>query len=305
MLPVLPVPVLLPVPLLLLTLIAANAPAIQVPGAASPTVTAGCAHADAEPRVTPAAMLPSARLTLARCVRRDLDEGRWREADARLATARRAGALLRDVDRLAWWALVVRLEATRQVDTGQWPTVMGMVLPNEDVLPWVGPLVRGVAAARASWAQQDAALQARARTELVRLDALARQAGPLSAEEHARLLVQGAMAGAQYERDEMQLLLDAAHDLELRLMSGDQLQSPVVLAWELEADLLRLTDRYAAASERYRDLLVEWPRRVQSRIALSEAYRRLGFVREADETLAQARALWVDADPEARLLLRP
>ena len=283
-------------------LIAGHAPVIQVAGPVSPPVAVGCAQT--EPRVTPASMLPSARLTLARCVRRDLDEGRWRDADARLATARRAGALLGDVDRRAWLGLVVRLEATRHVDTSNWPTVMGLVLPDEDVLPWVGPLVRGVAAARASWAEQDAALQARARVELVRLDTLARQAGPLSAEEHARLLVQGAMAGAQYERDEMQLLLDAAHDLELRLMSGDELQSPVVLAWELEAELLRVTDRYAAASERYRDLLVEWPRRVQSRIGLADAYRRQGFAREADETLAQARSLWADADTDARALVR-
>lgn len=291
-------------PVLVLTMMAGTFPAVQVPDAGPPAVAAGCALAETEPRPTPASLLPAARLTLARCVQRDLEEGRWRDADARLATARRAGALLRDADRRAWLGLVIRLEATRHVDAGQWPTVMSLVLPNEDVLPWVGPLVRGVAAARASWALQDAALQSRARTELVRLEALARLAGPLSAEEHARLLVQGAIAGAQYERDEMQLLLDAAHDLELRLMSGDELQSPVVLAWELEADLLRVTDRYAAASERYRDLLVEWPRRVQSRIALAGAYRRLGFAREADETLAQARTLWSAADPDAQALLR-
>ena len=222
----------------------------------------------------------------------------------RLAAARQAGALLGDAERRAWQALVVRLDATRLVDTGRWAALATSVVPLEEALPWVGPLVRGVAAARASWAQQDATLQARARRELDRLADLARQAGPLSEEERARLLVQGAMAGAQYERDEMQLLLDAAHDLELRLLAGDELRVPVVLAWEVEADLLRVTDRYAAASERYRDLLVEWPRRVQARIGLADAYRRLGYAREADETLAQARALWADADPEALALVR-
>ena len=144
----------------------------------------------------------------------------------------------------------------------------------------------------------------RARAELVRLDRLARTAGPLSEAELARLLVQGAIAGAQYERDEMQLLLEAAHDLEMRLLAGDELRAPVVLAAELEADLLRVTDRYAAASERYRDLLVEWPRRVQSRIGLADAYRRLGFAREAEETLAQARALWASADAEAKAQIK-
>ena len=263
-----------------------------------------CPAPNEAPRVAPLSFLPDARLTLARCVQRDLDAGRWRDAEARLAAARQAGALLREADRRAWQALVVRLDATRHLDTGQWTTLAAIVVSQEEALPWVGPLVRGVAAARASWARQDAVLQARARRELDRLAQLARQAGPLSEEERARLVVQGTLAGAQYERDEMQLLLDAAHDLEVRLLAGDELRVPVVLAWEVEADMLRVTDRYAAASERYRDLLVEWPRRVQSRIGLADAYRRLGYAREADETLAQARALWTDADPEALALVR-
>jgi predicted Zn-dependent protease len=78
----------------------------------------------------------------------------------------------------------------------------------------------------------------------------------------------------------------------------------VVLARELEADLLRLTDRYAAASERYRDLLVERPRRVQSRIGLGDAFRRLGLTGEAEKTLAQARELWAAADPEAKAIIK-
>jgi hypothetical protein len=267
-------------------------------------VATACAAPSAEPQIAPEAVLATARLTLVRCVRGDLDGGRWRDAAERLARARQAGALLRDTDRRTWQALVVRLEATRHVDGGQWTALIDAVIPQEDVLPWAGPLVRGVAAARASWARQDPALQQRARAELVRLERLARSMGPLSEAELARLLVQGAIAGAQYERDEMQLLLEAAHDLEMRLLAGGELRAPVVLAGELEADLLRVTDRYAAASQRYRVLLVEWPRRVQGRIGLADAYRRLGFAREAEETLAQARALWASADAEARALIR-
>jgi hypothetical protein len=271
---------------------------------ATATTGSACRAPIEEPRVLPAALLPTARLTLGRCVQRDLDEGRWRDAEQRVAAARRAGALLPDRDRRPWHALVVRLDAARLVDSADWDALTTVVLPMEEALPWVGPLVRGVAAARASWARQDTALQARAREQLTRLTHLARQAGPLSEDERARLLVQGAMAGAQYERDEMQLLLDAAHDLEQRMMAGDELAVPVVLAWELEADLLRVTDRYAAASERYRDVLVEMPRRVQARIGLADAYRRLGYAREADETQAQARALWSGADAEALASLR-
>ena len=248
--------------------------------------------------------LAVAGLTLARCVQADLDAGRWSTAAARLAAAQEAAVLLSPADRAEWERLIVRWQATRLADGGQWATLATETLPLEYRLPWVGPLIRGVAAARASWARQDSALQARAREELARLTQLSRAAGSVSEEERARLMVQGAMAGAQYERDEMQFLLEAAHDLETRLLAHDELRVPVVLALELEADLLRITGRYAAASQRYRDLLVERPRRVQSRIGLADAYRRLGFTREADETLAQARELWASADADAKAQIK-
>lgn len=270
------------------------------PGAAA----TACGALSADPIVTPATVLATARLALVRCVRGDLDRGHWRDAAERLERARHAGTLLRAADRAEWQVLVVRLDATRHVDAGQWTALVDVVISQEDALPWVGPLVRGVAAARASWAKQDGSLQQRARAELAQLERLAATAGPQSEAELARLLVQGAMAGAQYERDEMQLLLEAAHDLETRLLAGDELRPPVVLAVELEADLLRVTDRYAAASQRYRDVLTEWPRRVQSRIGLADAYRRLGFAREANQTIEQARDLWASADAEAKAQLK-
>ncbi len=248
--------------------------------------------------------LAQASLVLAQCAGADIEAGRWARAQQRIEQAQRAGLALTGQARRDWYAQVARLDATRKVDTGDWAALVDDVIAHEEALPWAGPLVRGVAAARASWAAQDAGRLQRARAELRRLEALASQAGPMSEEERARLLVQGAIAGAQYERDEMQLLLDAAHELGGRLLAGDARRGPVVLARELEADLLRITDRYAAAGERYRDVLHASPRRVQSRLGLAEAYRRLGYAREADETLAQARALWEEADPEARALLR-
>ncbi len=258
-----------------------------------------CSPSSARLQVTPPAALPGARLTLARCVQRDLDQGRWTDAEVRLSSARRAILMLPGAERRPWVALVVRLDAARRVDVGPWSALVGVVLAEEDALPWVGPLVRGVASARSSWGRQDADLHARGRVEADQLQRLSAADGPLSEAERARLLVQAALAGAQYERDEMELLLEAAHDLEVRLLSGDELRVPVVLARELEADLLMLTDRYAAAGQRYRDLLMQWPSRVQGRIGLAAAYRRLGHAREAEETLAQARALWASADAEA------
>ncbi len=270
----------------------------QTGGGAS-SVPGACPPPSARLPVTPAVALPAARLTVARCVQRDLDGGRWADAETRLVTARQAAQTLPGSERLPWRALVLRFEAALRVDVGPWPALVEVVLQDEDALPWVGPLVRGVAAARGSWARQDAALHARGRAEAVRLQRLAADAGPVSEAERARLLVQAALAGAQYERDEMQLLLEAAHELEGRLWTGDRLQAPVVLARELEADLLLLTDRYAEAGQRYRELLEQWPRRVQGRLGLAAAYRRLGHAREATETLSQARALWASADPVA------
>lgn len=262
-----------------------------------------CPAPEAVPRVAPVSMLDVARLTLVRCTLADLDRGRWRDAERRLGAAATVSIRVDVPRRVEWQALVARLEARRRIDGQQWALLVSDVVPFEHALPWVGPLVRGVAAARSSWAQQDAALQTAARRERDRLAALAAAAGVVSEDEHARLIVQGALAGAQYERDEMQLLLDAAHELQQRLTSDDELRPPVMLPRELEADLLQATDRYAAASDRYREVLAAWPGRVQSRRGLAMAYRRLGYQREADETLAQARALWSDADPAALSLL--
>lgn len=262
-----------------------------------------CPMPEAALHVTPVSRLDVARLTLVRCTLADLDRGRWRDAERRLGVAAMVSISVDARRQVEWQALVARLEARRRMDGQQWASLVSDVVPFEQALPWVGPLVRGVAAARSSWAQQDAALHTAARRELDRLAALAARAGVVSEEEHARLIVQGALAGAQYERDEMQLLLDAARDLQQRLTADDELRPPVLLPRELEADLLQATDRYAFASERYREVLAESPGRVQSRLGLALAYRRLGYGREAEETLAQARALWADADADALSLL--
>ena len=239
--------------------------------------------------------------TLVRCVQLDLDAGRWSVAGRRLDQARRAyDAQVLDARPPDLPALLARLAATRAIDGGAWPALARVPVGDDALLPWLGPLVRGVASARAAWGTQDAALLDQAREALRSLEGLALAIGPVSEPERARLIVQGAIAGAQYEREDMQLLLSAADELERRLDPGDGRWLPVVIAQELEADLLRLTDRYAAASDRYRAVIARRPHRVQSWIGLADAYRKLGDVAQASLAANQARALWKDADPDAR-----
>lgn len=265
---------------------------------AAPCPSEASAHVKA-PQSAP----PSMPERVARCTLADLEAGRWHAARRRLAQARRASAALPPDVRRELATLTVRLDATLLLDSAVPEQLARIPVAGEAALPWVGLLVRGVASARAAWATQDEPLLQHARDQLTRLEALARAAGPLSDEERARLLVQGAIAGAQYEREDMQLLLDAAHALEQRLDAGDGRWVPIVLARELEADLLRITDRYTAAIDRYRAVIARRPRRVQCWIGLALAYRRLGAVGEAEAAAAQARALWADADPEARAFL--
>ena len=111
-------------------------------GNQAPVASRVCPPPSARLQVTPASALPVARLTVARCVQYDLDQGRWADADVRLVSARSVQPGLPVADRLPWLALIVRLEAARRVDVGPWSALVDLVLPDEEVLPWVGPLIR-------------------------------------------------------------------------------------------------------------------------------------------------------------------
>lgn len=275
-----------------------------------PLVTLGQVRASSSmcpPPATPLivrgpADVPPATLTLLRCVRADLRAGRWADVDVRLRTARGAQAALAPSERRTWATRIARLAATRTIDAAD-RTGGTHIEDREPQRAWLRPLVMGLASARAGWATQDRALFDAARADVRALEMLARVAGPVSEAERARLLVQAAIAGAQYEREDMQLLIEGAHALELRFDTGDETWIPVVIANELEADMLLLTDRYAAAAERYRDVLARDPARVQSWIGLAESYHRLGYADQAQTAANQARQLWADADEGARLRL--
>lgn len=249
----------------------------------------GCPLPDASPVLRTSLDLASARLTLLRCAREDLRRGAWGAADTRLAAAADAADALPRQDADAWRELVDRLRATRVVDAHAW--ALAPSLTAEISVPWLRDLVRHVADARLAWRDQDAPTFERLSRAARTMHERAERTGDVELARTA-LLVQGSVAGGQYERDEMQLVLDSARRLEQDMADAlGELFVPVIVAQELEADLWLQTDRYARAAEVYRAVLARHPSRVQSWLGLAEAYRRLGYADQVREAEAVARRL--------------
>jgi tetratricopeptide (TPR) repeat protein len=251
----------------------------------------GCPAPDTVPAVRRAEEAVPARLTLVRCVRTDLRAGRWREVDLRLESARRAVLAMIPPERPTWQGLVNRLTATRIVDARAWAQADVLAAPMAATSPELHAMITALAEARIAWGTQDAAAFAR----LLRVAQTLRNSGRAAGDDEvsrAGLLVQAAVAGGQYERDEMQLLVEDARRLELTLAAtAGELFVPIVLARELEADLWLQTDRYLQAAEAYRAVIADHPARVQSWLGLAQAYRRLGHAAEAAVAEAEARRL--------------
>jgi tetratricopeptide (TPR) repeat protein len=229
--------------------------------------------------------------TLVSCARFELDTRRRTHLETRLSSARAAAAALPLPDAERWTDVVLRLEAARQLDTGEWDRMQEMPSAAFDAVPWLLDLVTGVAAARAGWARQDDNAFGRAAMAARRLEGRGRASGDQEV-LRAWMLVQASIAGGQYERDEMHLLLEEADRLEQTLAAafGDVFV-PVLLARELEADLWLQTDRYLRAAAIYREVLQRHPFRVHSWRGLAAACRRLDLADEARAAEAEAERL--------------
>jgi tetratricopeptide (TPR) repeat protein len=220
--------------------------------------------------------LDDALSSLRRCVRADLRRGAWDLAERRLDAALEAP----DAP-AAWRSLVDRLAATRIVDARAWTQAPELAASFRESTPWLASMVTGIADARLAWRTQDAEAFDRILDTARTLAAEGDASRDLEVARAARLL-QAAVAGGQYERDEMQLLLDEADATEtaLRHALGDA-YVPVVIARELEGDLLLQTDRYEAAVAAYEAVVRAYPSRVQPWLGLADAHERLGNVAAA------------------------
>jgi hypothetical protein len=226
---------------------------------------------------------------LVRCVLQELDTLQVGAAEQRLASAHAAGAALAGPHADAWKGLVARLRATHLVDQRDWTALLLVDAASVQGLPWAVELLQGLGHARAAWARQDPVLFARAAQSARTLEEMGRMAADAEI-LRAWMLVQAAIAGGQYERDEMRLLLEEAAHLEGTLSDAfGETFVPIVLARELEADLLLQTDRYVMAAESYRAVLARRPDRVHSWLGLAEACRREGLEAQAAAAAAEAR----------------
>lgn len=92
----------------------------------------------------------------------------------------------------------------------------------------------------------------------------------------ARLLLQAAAAGAQSERDEMSLYLDAAIQMETLQRAAAQPGAPVISALEVAGDLWLQVYRYADARRYYMQASAQGDRTLRVAAGMARTAARLG-----------------------------
>ncbi|MPY89404.1 MAG: hypothetical protein GEU99_15935 [Luteitalea sp.] len=155
---------------------------------------------------------------------------------------------------------------------------------------------QGLGAARFAFPHQDAEAFAEARAAATELEDVARAAGPSSEAMRRWLLVRAAIAGGQYERDEMTVMLRQAQQIEGELRASGQLPRPLVWADEVAGDLRLQVDEAGKARLRYTDVLSKQPRRARAFLGLARAENALGNQAAARAAYRQFLDVWAQAD---------
>jgi hypothetical protein len=155
---------------------------------------------------------------------------------------------------------------------------------------------RGMSAARAAFPHQDQSAFAEAREAAAELEGLARAAGASSERMRRWLLVRAAIAGGQYERDEMTVMLRQAQEIEENLVASGQLHQSLLWADEVAGDLRLQVDETGHARLQYAKLLTKQPRRARALLGLARAESRLEKPAAATAAYRRFLALWAQAD---------
>ncbi|MPZ17508.1 MAG: hypothetical protein GEV06_06305 [Luteitalea sp.] len=155
---------------------------------------------------------------------------------------------------------------------------------------------RGMSAARSAFPHQDQAAFAEAREAAAELEVLARAAGASSESMRRWLLVRAAIAGGQYERDEMTVMLRQAQEIEGNLRASGQLRQPLLWAEEVAGDLRLQVDETGHARLHYVNLLAKQPRRARALLGLARAERLRDQPAAAGAAYRRFLEVWGQAD---------
>ncbi len=173
--------------------------------------------------------------------------------------------------------------------------------PDADGDPVVATFMHGYAAARLASPEAKADLIAEAGDCAKQLEGTV--SNPVSIAELYRVLVRAAMAAAQEETPELELLITHAVSLEKRLRESGQLDMPLQPATEIAGDLWLQVNRYEAARQSYRATLDAWPHRPASQLGIARASAELHDDGAAKDAWRALLDLWQTADPTRPELL--
>ncbi len=187
-------------------------------------------------------------------------------------------------------------------------------LDERTAAEWPAVFVAGLDAALRAWPGPDAALVARARDAVARLDALAANASADARPTEmawARTVIEAAIAASQDEHPEMALRFVHALDLERALAAADPRALPLVPSRELAAELWLRTYRYDYARREADALLEAQPNRISPYVVLARAAGRVQDAAAAGDAWRRVLDLRATADAddtirlEAQRALRP
>jgi tetratricopeptide (TPR) repeat protein len=134
------------------------------------------------------------------------------------------------------------------------------------------------------------------RAAIAALQAIGR--GQPGSAEISRLLLQAAAAGAQSERDEMMLYLDAAIQMDTLQRAAGQPGAPVFSSLEVAGDLWLQVYRYADARRYYMQAFERGPETLRVLAGLARTAARLGDSQAACTEYLTLLEKWAGRDAE-------
>ena len=189
----------------------------------------------------------------------------------------------------------VEIVARHALETQDWNGAMALVDQPSDA-DGIAAYARGIAAARAAWERGQPDLLDIARASAMLLEQRTLRQGSSSLAELQRVCVRAAIAAAQEERAELEVLLVHAASMTLRPAPPRAPTHPIIPVHELAGDLWLQVSRLRDAVREYAAAVEQHPRRPRPLMGLARAYARSGNTARARTAYESLLVLWKDAD---------